>query len=292
MRDYGKVHSTFWTSPTTAPLSDDARMLGLYLLTCPHANALGCFRLPDGYVMEDLRWSKERVSKGFAELFRNGFANRCETTFWVLIPAHLKFNPPENPNQIKSISRLACQVPGNASIALDLKTVLEQHIKTADEPAKRDVLEAIKRLEVNPSETVPKPFRNQKQEQKQEQEQEQEGSAGPAATAPTTPIWDSYSQAYFARYGTEPTRNAKVNAQLKQFLKHVGVADAPHVAAHYVTNNSAFYVQRGHPIDCLVADYQKLLTEWKTGRTVTSIQARQIEQTASNTFARMAANAK
>lgn len=80
MRDYGKVNSSFWTSESIRSLSDDGRMLSLYLLTSPHANMTGCFRLPDGYVCEDLQWDKNRVSEGFEELSRNGFAIRDKAT--------------------------------------------------------------------------------------------------------------------------------------------------------------------------------------------------------------------
>ena len=40
-------------------VSDDARLLALYLLTGQHTNMIGCFRLPDGYVSEDLAWTPE-----------------------------------------------------------------------------------------------------------------------------------------------------------------------------------------------------------------------------------------
>ena len=83
MRDYGKVYSTFWSSSTTGGMSDDAKLLALYLMTCHHSTIAGVFRLPDGYISEDLGWVPERVSKGFAELLAKGFANRCETTKWV-----------------------------------------------------------------------------------------------------------------------------------------------------------------------------------------------------------------
>ena len=61
MRDYGKVHTSFWTSDSIRELSEDARMLALYLLTCPHATIAGVFRLPDGYACEDLQWSAETL---------------------------------------------------------------------------------------------------------------------------------------------------------------------------------------------------------------------------------------
>lgn len=54
MRDYGKVYTRFWLKQNVLSWSDSAKLLGLYLLTCPHCNLLGCFRLPIGYVASDL----------------------------------------------------------------------------------------------------------------------------------------------------------------------------------------------------------------------------------------------
>jgi hypothetical protein len=111
MRDYGQVHSTFWSSPTIQPLSDDGKLLALYLMTCSHNTIAGVFRLPDGYMAEDIGWDTERVSKGFAELLRNGFANRCQTTKWVWIRKHLEWNAPQNPNQWKAVHKIISTIP-------------------------------------------------------------------------------------------------------------------------------------------------------------------------------------
>lgn len=111
MRDYGKVYGTFWSSPTTASMSDDAKLLALYLMTCQHNTIAGAFRLPDGYVAEDLSWTAARVAQGFAELFAKGFATRCEGTKWVWIVKHLCWNKPENPNQVKSAAKVAQSIP-------------------------------------------------------------------------------------------------------------------------------------------------------------------------------------
>ena len=114
MRDYGRIHTAFWTSPDIQQLSDDGKLLAAYLLTSPHATIVGVCYLPDGYVTEDLgekAWPTKRVRQGFAELFRNGFCNRCETTKWVWIRKFLLWNRPENPNQWKAAARVAEQVP-------------------------------------------------------------------------------------------------------------------------------------------------------------------------------------
>jgi hypothetical protein len=114
-RDYGRVHHTFWSSSTTGPLSDEAKMLSLYLMTCSHNTIAGMFRLPDGYIAEDTGWDAERVSKGFQELAESGFAKRCPATKWVWICKHLEWNPPENPNQGKAVDKAISNVPSACS---------------------------------------------------------------------------------------------------------------------------------------------------------------------------------
>lgn len=115
MRDYGKVHTSFWTSQTTRTMSEDARAMAIYLLTCPHGTISGAFRLPDGYVCDDLQWTPERVNSTLIELLNKGFANRCETTKWVWIYKHFEWNKPENPNQFKSAAKIAQSIPDECS---------------------------------------------------------------------------------------------------------------------------------------------------------------------------------
>jgi hypothetical protein len=79
MRDYGKVHSTFWSSPTTGALSDEGKLLALYLMTCGHGTIAGVFRLPDGYISEDLgeAWPQgPRCCRVFEELAAAGWARQ------------------------------------------------------------------------------------------------------------------------------------------------------------------------------------------------------------------------
>lgn len=156
MRDYGKVHTSFWSSETIRSMSEDGRTLALYLLTSPHATLAGVFRLPDGYVCEDLQWDSERVSKAFSETLSKGFANRCETTKWVWLSKYFEWNPPENPNQRKAAAKLASQIPDNCCWkSLFTKTCAK-------------FLGEAKDHQTNPFETLPEPFRNQEQEQEQE----------------------------------------------------------------------------------------------------------------------------
>lgn len=94
--------------------------------------------------------------------------------------------------------------------------------------------------------------------------------------------WKLYSDAYFVRYGVEPVRNKQINSQVKSFVDRLGFADSPHVAASYVSSNLGYYVQRGHTFGCLLADAEKLRTEWATNRSMTATRARQIDISEAN----------
>lgn len=102
MREYGQIQTCFWSNYDIQQLSDQAKLLATYLMTGPHSNGLGCYRLPDGYVQDDLIWPSETVSKRFGELFQIGFSKRCERTKFVFIPKFLFWNPIANPNVAKS----------------------------------------------------------------------------------------------------------------------------------------------------------------------------------------------
>ena len=98
----------------------------------------------------------------------------------------------------------------------------------------------------------------------------------------TGETWKKYSGAYFDRYGTEPVRNATVNGQLSKLIDRIGKDEAPFVAEYFVTINNSYYVQRGHGIGILLADCEKIRTEWATNRSVTSTQAQQMDKTQTN----------
>lgn len=172
MRDYGKVHTAFWTSSGVRELSEDGRMLALYLLTCPHGTIAGVFRIPDGYACEDLQWSADRVQKGFAELFRKGFANRCETTKWVWVVKHFEWNPLENPNQKKSAVKVALQVPDQCGWKSAFMRSCGEFMGMNEETIE------------NHCATLSEGFANQEQEQEQDSPSLRSGEAGAAAPPP------------------------------------------------------------------------------------------------------------
>lgn len=97
-----------------------------------------------------------------------------------------------------------------------------------------------------------------------------------------TNTWDAYTIAYLERYGVEPVRNAKVNAQIAQLVQRLGVEEAPQVAMFYVTINDSFFIRASHEFGLLVSRAEGIRTQWMTGRQVNAVTARQMENTQAN----------
>lgn len=98
MAKYWRVSPRFWYQ---SHLSDDAKLLALYMLTCEHRELEGLFRLPKEYICADLGWSAKRLAKPFRELLVDEFIDYDDAVGVVLIHKALKYQRPENPNQEK-----------------------------------------------------------------------------------------------------------------------------------------------------------------------------------------------
>jgi hypothetical protein len=156
MREYGSVKTQFWSDLAHQNLSTHAKLLTVYLLTGSRTNMLGCFRLPISYVAEDLRWEREIVCKAFTELTQIGFLIRDTESSWVLIPNFLVWNPIENPNQGKSLSKLFSRIPQQVRVLKPLLNTLLAQTKYLEEGF-QNRLNRLYQL-----------FRNQEQKQEQD----------------------------------------------------------------------------------------------------------------------------
>jgi hypothetical protein len=260
-------------------MTEDARALAMYLLTCPHGTISGAFRLPDGYVCDDLQWSSERVNATLIELFNKGFANRCETTKWVWIIKHFEWNKPENPNQLKSAKKIAESIPDECGWKQAYMRINAFFLGIEYQPF------------INPSETLSQPVTVTEAVTEAvtvpvvvcaEKSAPTENKLETEFQSACRQTWKSYSTAYFNRYGTEPVRNAKVNTLVKNAVQRLGLSETPDVVAYYVQSNNSYYVSRGHVLDSLLADCEKLRTEWATGNQMTSTRATQIDKSQAN----------
>jgi hypothetical protein len=111
MRDYGVVRVRFWEWAKRKHLNAEERELALYLLTSPHGNSLGCFRLPMAYLCDDLGKDIETVTQTVSRLSEIGFLERDEETGWTWIIGFLEHNPIPNRNVGKAVEKQIDAVP-------------------------------------------------------------------------------------------------------------------------------------------------------------------------------------
>lgn len=133
MRLYGSVQVTFWENPVTQKLSDQAKLMAIYLMTGPHSNMIGCLRLPDGYITEDLLWSAETVRYSFQQLSEINFLIRDDFNHWLIIHDFLKWNPIQNPRQGIGVQKIFNSVPVSSKVFKPLIKSLLTHGKYLSE---------------------------------------------------------------------------------------------------------------------------------------------------------------
>lgn len=97
--------------------------------------------------------------------------------------------------------------------------------------------------------------------------------------------WANYAITYRRRYGVYPIWNAKVAGQIAQLVDRVGADMAPGVAAYYLSMNSQFYVNKGHPVGALLNDCETIAMQMQTGSQMTATRARQMDGTQANASA-------
>jgi hypothetical protein len=191
MGRYRKIDSRIWNDEKFRDLTDDAKFIFLFLLTHPHLTSLGAMRANEAGLAYELGWDLDKVSvkglanpservtdtlsKGFrepfAELFRKGFLRYDKRVSFLALTNFLKYNPPENPNVVKSWEKSLDLIP-----ECELKTELIARVKRCVVTLPKGFMEGL-----------PEPFRkgmpNQEQEQEQYIEQEQVCVSGSSSSS-------------------------------------------------------------------------------------------------------------
>lgn len=167
MREYGQIQTAFWQAPDIASLGDQGKLLAAYLLTGTLTNGVGCFKLGDGQILDDLGWPTETVSERFAELSRNGFAYRLNGV--VFLPNFLRWNTIANSNIAQARFKDWEQVPKGDMKSLaaramlrfsdkwtdDHRAVLEMVAQTVTETVWQTVITAVENQHPIPSHPTP-----------------------------------------------------------------------------------------------------------------------------------------
>jgi len=105
MREFSKVSPRIWESSKFEKLSDKDKLLYFYIITNHHNNSCGCYRLPYGYIVDDLGWEKKSVQSGIDTLCDTVLIGYDLSEKLVRIPNHFTFNPPQNPKHAMKVFR-------------------------------------------------------------------------------------------------------------------------------------------------------------------------------------------
>ncbi len=167
MRIYGSVQICFWENAETQNLSDQAKLLAIYLLTGPHSNMAGVFRLPEGYVKEDLGWDTQIVKDAFQELSEINFLTRDEKKGWVVVHEFLKWNPIQNPKQAIGVQKCFQLIPVQTNVFIPFVKSLLAYGQRLSEEFKEYLKTVEKGFETVSSNHVADKEQNQDQDQKQ-----------------------------------------------------------------------------------------------------------------------------
>lgn len=128
MANWRPVDVRVWNDRKFLAGGDDARLLWLYLLTCPSLPIPGVVLGGDGALAEMLGWTPERLRERFQELSRNGLRVAREGRI-VWLRNALNYQPPSNPNMVKGWAKLWDNVPEG-----ELKLELWEALRIACKP--------------------------------------------------------------------------------------------------------------------------------------------------------------
>jgi len=106
------IATRIWHDEKFRDLPDDAKMLFVYLLTCPHGNMCGLFYLPSLYACHDLGWPEERYAAAIEHLR----GHVCIEEDVILIKNFLRYNPIKGPKQAIGAARRLQEVPETSLI--------------------------------------------------------------------------------------------------------------------------------------------------------------------------------
>src|SRR5690606_17409630 len=92
---YRPVHVSMWGDAKFRALSDDGKLLWLYLLTGPETTSVpGCISVGRAALSEGLDWETDRLVRAFAELDRFGMATADWRARFVWLPNATKYITP------------------------------------------------------------------------------------------------------------------------------------------------------------------------------------------------------
>lgn len=182
MRDYSKVGPQFWIGKTGKKLraaGPAAQLVGLYLMTSPHANMTGLYYVSRESIAHETGLGMEGASKGLQSCIDAGFCSYDDESEMVWVHEMALYQIAE---KLAPADKRSAGVQNEYDALPDnpfLGKFFEKYGAAFNMKRNRGAVDN------NPIEAPPKPLRSQEQEQEQAQEQEQEQAQPARADLPT-----------------------------------------------------------------------------------------------------------
>lgn len=128
MANWRPVDVRLWSDRKFLACSDKARLLWLFLLTCPSLPIPGVVIGGDAALAELLGWPSEQFIELFREVSRSGLQVRREGRL-LWLPNGLKYQTPRNPNMVTGWSKKWDDVP-EGELKCDIWEALKISCKT------------------------------------------------------------------------------------------------------------------------------------------------------------------
>lgn len=114
LRRFSMVSPSIWNSRRFAKLTNESKLLQLYLITCGHQNSCGCFALPDLYACADLGWELPQYQSARQELIDAGLIAYGPEKSFVFVRNWFKHCSPANEKHKIGTLRLVSEIKDEA----------------------------------------------------------------------------------------------------------------------------------------------------------------------------------
>jgi hypothetical protein len=102
-----------WNDDKFPFISDDCQLVFFHIMTTPLSNPIGLFKVSIAGMADEKRWPAKRYDKPFREGMANGFWKYDERNMLLYIPNFVEYNPPDNPNVVKSWAKIYNELPSS-----------------------------------------------------------------------------------------------------------------------------------------------------------------------------------
>lgn len=213
MARYSKVDRLLWNDTKFRSLSDDAKLVFLFVLLHPHMTSLGAMRASIHGLAVEMGWEGYRFLRAVDTVSSAGILEYDEANFYVGLPNFLEHNRPANSKVVKGWASVLDLIP-----ECELKYKLVQRVTDFLKPFPKSYRQAWDTVSIRYP-RVEKPGRETVSPQKQEQEHIHSGekpgekpvvcvSAAPVQKPEPEPSQDEQAEADANPPDDEPGREA------------------------------------------------------------------------------------